>query len=189
MLGLGVALVAAGVWVVFAVLPGYLTTPEQPVAAPEAATPSQEARRIQATLFYVSEDGLELRPVAQEVPYGSSPAEQARYIVEAQVAAPASNLVSAIPAGTTVRAVFVGAKGEAYVDLSIEATRNHSGGTHNELLAVYAIVNAVTVNLPKVTGVQILIEGQEVDTLAGHVDLRQPFGREPRWVRKAQSRP
>ena len=32
-------------------------------------------------------------------------------------------------------------------------------------------------NLPAVTGVQILIDGKEVDTLAGHVDLRRPLRR------------
>ncbi len=189
MIGLGGALVGAGVWLVFAVLPGFLTRPEQASAPPETAPAVADTRRIQATLFYVSDDGLELRPISQEVRYGSTPAEQARYLVEAQVAPPSGNLVSAIAQGTTVRAVFIGTRGEAYVDLSAEAARNHSGGSQNEMLAVYAIVNAVTVNLPTVTGVQILIEGQEVDTLAGHVDLRQPFGRALRWVRKAQSQP
>ncbi len=29
---------------------------------------------------------------------------------------------------------------------------------------------------------QILIEGQEVDTLAGHVDLRRPLGLNMSWV-------
>jgi hypothetical protein len=30
--------------------------------------------------------------------------------------------------------------------------------------------------------VQILIDGQEVDTLAGHVDLRRPLGKSLEWV-------
>ena len=33
----------------------------------------------------------------------------------------------------------------------------------------------MTSNLPAVTGVQILIDGKEVDTLAGHLDLRRPI--------------
>ena len=51
---------------------------------------------------------------------------------------------------------------------------------------MYAIVNAVTVNLPDVTAVQILIEGKEVDTLAGHLDLRAPLAKGPEWIRKGQ---
>jgi hypothetical protein len=40
---------------------------------------------------------------------------------------------------------------------------------------VYAIVHAVTANLPSIRRVQILIDGREADTLAGHVDLRRPL--------------
>jgi hypothetical protein len=31
--------------------------------------------------------------------------------------------------------------------------------------------------------VQILLEGKEVDTLAGHVDLRHPLQKNLQWVR------
>ena len=70
----------------------------------------------------------------------------------------------------------------AGVDLSKEAVTNHRGGSLDELFAVYAIVNAITVNLPAIKGVQILIDGQEVDTLAGHVDLRHPLSKNLRWT-------
>ena len=64
--------------------------------------------------------------------------------------------------------MFLTAKGEAYVDLSARrSSTSHSGGSLDEALTVYAIVNALTVNLPDVTAVQILVDGKEVDTLAG----------------------
>ena len=44
-----------------------------------------------------------------------------------------------------------------------------------ELLTVYTIVNALLTNLPTLQQVQILIDGREADTLAGHVDLRRPL--------------
>jgi hypothetical protein len=61
----------------------------------------------------------------------------------------------------------------------------HSGGSLDEALAVFAIVNAITVNLPDVTGVQILVDGKEVDTLAGHIDLRHPLRKSMKWVKKS----
>ena len=64
-------------------------------------------------------------------------------------------------------------RGDAFVDLSPELSSAHPGGSTNELLTVYAIVHAVTANLPAVQRVQILIEGKEVDTIAGHVDVRR----------------
>jgi hypothetical protein len=63
------------------------------------------------------------------------------------------------------------------VDLSGDVTAKHTGGTLDETLTVYAIVDALTVNLPAITRVQILVDGKEVDTLAGHIDLRRPLVR------------
>jgi hypothetical protein len=44
------------------------------------------------------------------------------------------------------------------------------------------IVDALTVNLPAISRVQILIDGKQADTLAGHVDLRHPFQKNLTWV-------
>jgi hypothetical protein len=69
----------------------------------------------------------------------------------------------------------VTARGDAFVDLSGEVVTKHSGGSLDEIFTVYTIVNALTVNLPAIARVQILIDGKEADTLAGHVDLRHPL--------------
>jgi hypothetical protein len=68
------------------------------------------------------------------------------------------------------------------VDLSAEVARNHPGGSIDEILTVYTIVNALTDNLPAITAVQILVDGREVDTLAGHVDLRRPLRKNLDWI-------
>jgi germination protein M len=175
----GVAGLAALLVVVIALLPRALVPKG---SADDAPAGLADTRRIQATLFYISEIGTELVTVVREVPYGASPSEQARLILEAQLQTPEGQ-ASAIPAGTKLRGLFLGGKGEAYVDLSAEA-RGATGGTLDEALAVYAIVNALTTNLPDVTAVQILVDGKEVDTLAGHVDLREPLGRSSAWIRK-----
>jgi hypothetical protein len=44
------------------------------------------------------------------------------------------------------------------------------------------VVNAITVNLPAIMRVQILIDGKEADTLAGHVDLRHPLRKNLKWT-------
>jgi spore germination protein GerM len=117
------------------------------------------------------------------VPFGEPIAEQARHIVEAQLGAPAGRLASAIPDGTKLNALFVSDKGQAFVDLTRDVTAKHTGGALDELFTVYAIINALTVNLPAITQVQILIDGKEIDTLAGHVDLRHPLPKNLKWVR------
>ncbi|MGV3519019.1 GerMN domain-containing protein [Luteitalea sp.] len=151
----------------------------------EDADAAEATGRIRASLYYVAEDGLHLTAVDADVPYGATPAEQARSLVEAQLLAAPAPLAQAIAEGTKVRQIFVAEDGTAFVDLSREAVANHRGGSLDELFAVYAIVNAVTVNLPAIKGVQILVDGQEVDTLAGHVDLRHPLAKNMRWVEVA----
>ena len=172
-------------WALFIGLPRWYSARRAPSATPAEATagaPAAPVRKITATLFYVAEDGMALAPVQREVPFGESVAEQARAIVEAQLAAAAPPQVSAIPAGVTLRDVFVTERGDAFVNLSGDITAKHPGGSLLEVFTVYTIVNALTVNLPAINRVQILIEGKEVDTLAGHVDLRHPLAKSLEWI-------
>jgi hypothetical protein len=171
-----------GVGVVLVVMGGRRdggATKTAPVGATNSTgadvSPSLLGRKIKARLFYVSEDGTRLTGVEREVVYGEGPAAQAQLIINAQLAPANAPLVSAVPPGTTLRALYLNAKGEAYVDLSRDVVTAHTGGSRNELLTIYTIVNALTSNLPAVTSVQVLVDGKEVDTLAGHVDLRRPL--------------
>jgi spore germination protein GerM len=173
-------MLVAGLIVLLVLGPRWLTT--VPEDAETTATSGADVRKIRARLFYVDEQGTGLMGVEQEVVYGESTSEQARRIVEAQIAPAPAPHVSVIPAGTKLRTVFFTKAGEVYVDLSADVQANHPGGTTNETLTVYALVSALTSNLPAVTGVQILVEGKEVDTLAGHLDLRRPIEQDLKWV-------
>jgi hypothetical protein len=163
------------------VLPRWFAEPQGAPTRVEPAAPPTTPK-IKARLFYVSEDGQHLIAWERDVAVGENTLAQARRIVEAQLERPSPPLANPIPEGTTLRAIHLGGAGEAYVDLSREATTAHRGGTFEEILTVYSIVNAVTENLPAIRSVQILIDGHEVDTLAGHVDLRRPLRRETAWV-------
>lgn len=153
-----------------------------PTVTTATAAPA-DARKITATLYFVSEDGMSLVGVQREVPFGETVLDQAKQIVTSQLAVAPGPLVSAIPPETTMRALYLTERGDAFVDLSADARTRHSGGALDELFTVYTIVNALTTNLPAVKRVQILIEGKEVDTLAGHVDLRHPLQKNLKWVK------
>src|SRR5919202_3116511 len=147
------------------------------VAATPPTPPAPAGRKIKARLFYVSEDGMRLTSLERDVPYADTPVDQAREIVSAQIGAVAEPLVSAIPPGTTLRALFITERGDAFVDLSKDVVTAHPGGSINELLTVYTIVNVLTANLPAIGSVQVLVDGKEVDTIAGHVDVRRPLAK------------
>lgn len=178
-------LLAAVAVLALLVVPGWLAQGGERPSPIEAAAPAP-TRHIKATLFYVSEDGLRLVPVEREVVFGEGVVEQARRLVEAQLQPAPAPLLSAIPGGTAVRALYVSERGEAFVDFSPEISTAHPGGALNELLTVYAIVNVLTTNLPALAGVQILVNGREVDTLAGHVDLRRPLPRSALMIQEPQ---
>ena len=184
----GVALLALGVWLVVANLPSLLTSQPDGVGPvrPPPVPVTGDTRKISATLFYVANNGRALEPVAQEVLFSASTAGQARQIIEALLGPAPDGRASAIPSGTELRALYLTTRGEAFVDVSGEIISGHPGGSLNEALTVYAIVNALTVNLPEVTAVQILVDGSEVDTLNGHLDLRHPLSRSLRLIQRGQ---
>jgi hypothetical protein len=170
------------IWLLFVTLPD-LYAPD-PVERGDERPPSvpESERVVRATLFYVSEDGMQLVGVDREVPHSDDVTTQARRIIAEQLGPAPPPLVSPFPEGTRLRALYLTERGDAFVDLSGEVTTGHAGGSLDELFTVYALVNAVTTNLPAVTAVQILVDGREVDTLAGHVDLRHPLEQNLKWV-------
>jgi spore germination protein GerM len=163
--------------------------PQPGATAAGAAPPAASVPRITATLYYASEDGQSLVPVRREVPLAEGLVPQGREILGAQFQDAPSPFVSVIPEGTALRAFYVTDRGDAFVDLSPEASSRHPGGSSTELLTVFAIVNAVTANLPTIQRVQILIDGREADTLAGHVDLRRPLQQDLSLVSEPASNP
>jgi hypothetical protein len=173
-------------WAMFSALGRRLAepTPDAEIVTPDVPATPSAGPRIAATLYFVSEDGTSLVGVAHEVPLGDTPVAQARALVEAQLTTePEAPLARAVPAGVTLRGVFLSNTDEAYVDLDAGILQALPGGSHNELMAVYALVSALTTNLSPVARVQILIDGREVDTLNGHVDLREPLRKNEGLIR------
>jgi hypothetical protein len=71
--------------------------------------------------------------------------------------------------------VYVLEDGVAWVDLTEELERGMRGGSAEEILAVYAIVDSIALNVPEIRRVGILVGGRPVETLSGHLDLRRPL--------------
>ena len=182
--GAGILLVGLLAWAVnrgLDQLIGIRPESAQAVSEPPALL---DVPQITATLFYSSTDGQALVPVRQDVALAEGLVPQGREILTAQLRGAPPPYTSVIPEGTQLRAFYVTERGDAFVDLSLEATSRHPGGSFAELLTVYAIVHAVTANLATIQRVQILIDGRETDTLAGHVDLRRPLEQDLSLVRE-----
>lgn len=80
-----------------------------------------------------------------------------------------------IPDGTKLINIKIEDK-IAFVNFSRELTENHWGGSAGESMTIGSIVNTLALN--EGTGiekVQILIEGEKIETLAGHIDTSIPL--------------
>lgn len=95
-----------------------------------------------------------------------------REIIRSLVAGPSvSSLRPVWPAGTEINAFFIADDGKAYVDLSPGEGMVENMDTQSELLAIYSLVNSLTLNIPEIKKVKLLIQGNDALTLAGHIDL------------------
>ena len=119
-------------------------------------------------------EGLVAEP--REIFDTARPGDQVKQIVTDLLSDPSTDGARrAVPAGTRLRQVYVLDEGVAWLDFSSDLTDNLPGGSMSELLTVYAIVDSVVANVPNVRRVGILIEGHQVETLNGHLSLRQPL--------------
>lgn len=76
------------------------------------------------------------------------------------------------PVDVVLRAAYVLPDGTAIVDLGGPTlTTGWSTGSHAELMAAYSLVQTLTVNVPQVKRVRILVNGQQGETLAGHLRI------------------
>ena len=143
-------------------------------ATTDGAPPVGIPRRA-VTLLLPSGGAEGLKPVEAQIFATASPIDQAKQVVGLLLEAPRiDGHVAPFPVGTTLRAIFIDPRGTAFVSLSREATARATGGSAWEILAVNSLVGSLARSVPQVKRVQILVEGLEIETLAGHLDLRRP---------------
>ena len=63
----------------------------------------------------------------------------------------------------------------AVVNLTSSFAANHPSGIETEMLTVLSICGTLHANLPRVTQVRFLVDGQQRATLAGHADLTRTY--------------
>ena len=83
----------------------------------------------------------------------------------------------AIPEGTELLSVFLTTTGTVYLNVNRNLQDRHIGGMAAELATVTSLVNTLLFNFREIRQVQILVEGAEIETVAGHIDCRKPFSK------------
>jgi spore germination protein GerM len=132
--------------------------------------------RVKAQMFWGSRanDGT-LVPVTLELPLSSDPTLRAKEILNTLLAGPVDPEARTLPPDAALLAFYILPDGTAVADFSEAFASSIPSGIQSEQLAVDSITRTLEANVPQVQRLRILIHGQEVDTLAGHLDLTQTF--------------
>jgi len=108
--------------------------------------------------------------------------EQVKQAVEELINWSGTETISPVAPEAKLREVWVSPGGVAYLDFDRSLYDFSGGGSLGELHTVYGIVATVTTSFPEVVAVQLLIDGEQRETLAGHVDISMPLLPSDEWV-------
>jgi Sporulation and spore germination len=146
------------------------------VLAPPISTPTDVL--VQASIFWAAGPGL-VAPVTVPLPLSANPVQRSKQVLHALMANPPTPEQRTIPADAELLGFYVLSDGTAVADFSDALASETPSGILSEQMTVDSIVQTLENNVPGLRRLKILIHGQEVDTLAGHVDLTGFFDLNP----------
>jgi Sporulation and spore germination len=136
--------------------------------------------RVKAKLFWASRtDDAALTPVTVDLPLGSDPVLRAKQVLNTLLAGPVDAELRTLPPDAALLEFYLLPNGTGIADFSEALATSTPSGIASEQLAVESIARTLEANVPQVKRLKILIHGQEVETLAGHLDLTDTFALSP----------
>lgn len=132
--------------------------------------------RVKAKLFWASgsDDGA-VTAVTVELPLSSDPVLRSKQVLNTLLAGPVDTELRTLPPDAALLAFYLLPDGTAIADFSEALGTSTPSGIQSEQMAVDSITKTLQANVPQIARLKILIHGQEVETLAGHLDLNQTF--------------
>jgi spore germination protein GerM len=110
--------------------------------------------------------------------------EEAKETIVALIKGPEGKLIPTLPPRTRLLTLQISDAGVAKVNFNAALSRDHPGGSSAEMMTVYSIVNSLALNFPRIKRVQILIDGKPIETITGHLSLRQPVPPKPDLIKR-----
>lgn len=130
---------------------------------------------VKATLYWSSGVDQSLRAVTVELRLSRDPALRAKQVLNTLLAGPVDVETRTLPPDAVLLAFYLLPDGTGIADFSEALATSTPSGIESEEMAVESISRTLEANVPEVQRLKILIHGQEVDTLAGHLDLTGTF--------------
>jgi spore germination protein GerM len=156
-----------------------IAQPSEEQARRELTTPTPtnpSDPKVKVKMFWASdEDESALSPVVVDLALSPEPVLRAKQVLNTLLAGPVSSDLRTLPPDAALLAFYLLPDGTGVADFSEAFATSTPSGIESEQLAVDSIARTLEANVPQVKRLKILIHGQEVDTLAGHLDLTQMF--------------
>jgi hypothetical protein len=183
LLGLGIAVVVAAIYFPFlrrrVKVTEKVPQPSEEQARREltqAVTQSPLDPVVPAKMFWIStEDESSLAGLNVALALSKDPVLRAKQVLNTLLAGPVDSDLRTLPPDAALMAFYLLPDGTGIADFSEALATSTPSGIQSEQLAVNSIARTLEANVPQVKRLKILIHGQEVETLAGHVDLTQMF--------------
>jgi spore germination protein GerM len=156
------------------------------VKKPEKKVAVKETKVV--TLFFSEEEGEYLVEEKREILKTGRFEEEAKETVVELIKGPKGRLIPALPPHTRLLTLRMDQNGVAKVNFDQTLSKEHPGGSSAEMLTLYSIVNSLTLNFPQIKRVQILIDGKEAESIAGHISLKQPVSFNSSIVKKMEKK-
>ncbi|HVB33292.1 MAG TPA: GerMN domain-containing protein [Patescibacteria group bacterium] len=120
-----------------------------------------------------------LEATAVEMKLSANPVERGKQLLTALIGGPTDPDRRTLPPGARLLEFYLLPGGIAVADFSSELTTDLPSGIQSEQMAVESIADTLAANIPNLRRLKILIDGQEAQTLAGHIDLTGYFVLQP----------
>jgi hypothetical protein len=146
------------------------------VLAPKISTPTDVT--VKAKIFWAAGSD-KIAPVEVQLPLSADPVERSRQLLNELTANPPTPGQRTVPSDAVLLGFYILPDGTAIADFSDALSSEMPSGILSEELAVNSIARTLESNVPVLHRLKILIHGQEVDTLAGNVDLTGFFDLNP----------
>ena len=175
---LRVKLIVVGLVVVALALILILREREPGAGLPEGdAAEEQMGRGVQSVVVvFADRSASRLIEERRDIEVPGDRAGRARRILEELARGPEGReAVRTLPEGTGIKSVFFDEHGGAFVDFTRELVDEHPGGSTGELFTIRSVVQTLARNFPDVRSVVFLVDGREIETVAGHIDATVPF--------------
>lgn len=149
---------------------------ENKTVAEENKNTGRQKKTLQVKIYYPDDAGMSLIPVTRQIKIAK---DEDKYFEVCKLLTEKpkeKNLTKIFPSNAKINGALL-KRDTVFVNFDGSIVEKFVGGSTGEEMLITSFVNSLT-EFPEVKQVKFLIDGHDVETLSGHMDLTAPLKRE-----------